>query len=162
MSSGGFLSDLSIPISLAVIAESAAYVKGRNEGAPYRGYYFRILARQGKNALGGAYNYVVNGRMIAGFAMVAYPAEYGKSGVMTFIVSRDGAVYQKDLGPNTAALARGMTAYNPDSSWAKVPPANSQYGSRRRRGTACGRRARKSPPTCRPRSLRRWPAWTSG
>ena len=92
-----------------LIAESAAYLAGHKKGDPYRGYHFRILTRQGKNAPGGAYSYVINGRMIAGFAMVAYPAEYGDSGVMTFIVNDNGKVFEKDLGKNTAAIAEKMT-----------------------------------------------------
>jgi hypothetical protein len=84
---------------------------------PYHGYYFKILTRQGKHARGGKYNYVINGHMIAGFAMVAWPAEYGESGIMTFIVSQQGRVYQKDLGPKTSKLAAGMKDYDPDSSW---------------------------------------------
>ena len=89
-----------------LIAESAAYLKGHTAGDPYRGYHFRILTRQGKSAPGGAYSYVINGRMIAGFAMVAYPAEYGESGVMTFIVSHNGKVYEKDLGKDSSRHRR--------------------------------------------------------
>ena len=85
---------------------SRRYIKGRAAGDPYRGYYFRILTRQGKSAPGGAYSYVINGRMIAGFAMVAYPAEYGNSGVMTFIVNQNGKVYQKDLGKQSTQARR--------------------------------------------------------
>jgi hypothetical protein len=84
------------------------------------GYYYRIVTKQGKNALGGAKSYVVNGRMTEGFAFVAYPAEYRSSGVMTFVVDGDGVVYQKDLGKKTDVLAKAMTEYNPDSSWQKV------------------------------------------
>jgi hypothetical protein len=84
---------------------------------PYHGYLFKILTRQGKHAPGGKYNYVINGNMISGFALVAWPAEYDESGVMTFIVNQQGRVYQKDLGPNTAKIARKMTAYDPDQSW---------------------------------------------
>ncbi len=87
------------------------------ERGPYHGYYFKILTRQGKHALGGKYNYVINGNMIGGFAMVAWPAEYGDSGVMTFIVNQQGRVYQKDLGPNTANAAKKMTEYDPDPTW---------------------------------------------
>jgi hypothetical protein len=83
----------------------------------YHGYYFRILKAQGPDAPGGAFDYVVKGRMIGGFALVAYPAEYAVSGVKTFIVSHQGTVYEKDLGVNTAALARQMTRFNPDKSW---------------------------------------------
>jgi hypothetical protein len=87
---------------------------------PYHGYYYKILTAQGKHAPGGAYSYLVKGRMIGGFAVVAYPAEYGNSGVMTFIVNYDGKVFQKDLGRNTAAIAKGMKEYNPDSTWSEV------------------------------------------
>ena len=103
-----------------LIAESAAYLKGHVAGDPYRGYHFRILTRQGKNAPGGAYSYVINGRMIAGFAMVAYPAEYGKSGVMTFIVSHNGKVYEKDLGRSSAAIGAKMTTFDPGAGWKEV------------------------------------------
>ena len=89
---------------------------------PYHGYYFRILTAQGKNAPGGAYSYMVKGKMIGGFAVVAYPAEYGNSGVMTFIVNHDGKVFQKNLGANTAAIAKGMKEYNPDKTWEEVKP----------------------------------------
>jgi hypothetical protein len=88
--------------------------------SPYHGYYYRILTAQGKNAPGGAYSYLWRGKMIGGFAVVAYPAEYGNSGVMTFIVNHDGKVFQKNLGPNTASIARSMKEYNPDSSWTEV------------------------------------------
>jgi hypothetical protein len=105
-----------------LIAEAGAYLKGHVAGDPYRGYYFRILTRQGKNAPGGAYNYVINGRMIAGFAMVAYPAEYGKSGVMTFIVSHNGKVYEKNLGKNSAAIGAEMSVFDPGDGWRDVAP----------------------------------------
>jgi hypothetical protein len=87
---------------------------------PYHGYYFKILTKQGPDAHGGALDYIVNGKMIGGFALVAYPAEYRNSGVMTFIVNHEGVVFQKDLGEHTAELAERMTAFNPDSSWTKV------------------------------------------
>jgi hypothetical protein len=87
---------------------------------PYHGYYFRILTAQGKTAPGGAYSYMVKGKMIGGFAVVAYPAEYGNSGVMTFIVSHDGKVFQKNLGANTAAVAKSLKEYNPDKTWEEV------------------------------------------
>lgn len=88
--------------------------------SPYHGYYYRILTAQGKDAPGGAYSYLVKGKMIGGFAIVAYPAQYGNSGVMTFIVNYDGKVFQKNLGPNTASIARSMKEYNPDSTWSAV------------------------------------------
>lgn len=84
---------------------------------PYHGYYFRILDRQGKHAPGGKYCYVINGHMIAGFALIAWPAEYGNTGIMTFIVNQQGKVYQKDLGPKTASRARAITTYDPDGTW---------------------------------------------
>jgi hypothetical protein len=96
---------------------------------PFRGYYFRILTRQGKHASGGAQDYVVNGKMTAGFAFVAYPAEYRNSGVMTFIVSQDGVVYQKDLGPHTETLAKDMKSFDPDSSWQKADEQPAQTAS---------------------------------
>jgi hypothetical protein len=88
-----------------------------DEQAPYHGYYFKILTRQGKHAPGGKYNYIINGRMIAGFALVAWPAEWGNTGVMTFIVNQQGKVYQKNLGPRTAKTAKAITTYNPDDTW---------------------------------------------
>jgi hypothetical protein len=104
-----------------LVAESAAYLEGHKASDPYRGYHFRILRRQGQHAPGGAYSYVINGRMIAGFAMVAYPAEYGSSGVMTFIVSHNGKVYEKDLGKDSAQLGAKMTTFDPGAGWTEVP-----------------------------------------
>ena len=105
-----------------LIAAGGAYLKGRVAGDPYRGYYFKILTRQGKNAPGGAYNYVINGRMIAGFAMVAYPAEYNRSGVMTFIVSHNGKVYEKNLGKDSTAIGAKMSTFDPSAGWKEVTP----------------------------------------
>jgi hypothetical protein len=104
-----------------LVAESAAYLKGHASGDPYRGYRFRILTRQGNSAPGGAYSYIINGRMIAGFAMVAYPAQYGDSGVMTFMVSHNGKVFEKDLGKNSAAVGAELTAFDPGAGWKEVP-----------------------------------------
>ena len=87
---------------------------------PFHGYYFKILKEQGKDATGGPYNYVVKDKMILGFALVAYPAEYGNSGVMTFMVNQGGTVFEKDLGKDTRSLAEAITVYNPDKSWKKV------------------------------------------
>ena len=99
-------------------AKAAGYTKdGDGMPDPYYGYRYRILKRQGPDAPGGAYDYVVQGRMIGGFALVAWPASYGNSGVMTFIVNHDGVVYEKDLGPGTAAAAGKITRFNPDKSW---------------------------------------------
>ena len=105
-----------------LVAESSAYLKGHAAGDPYRGYHFRILTRQGASAAGGAYSYVINGRMIAGFAMVAYPAEYGKSGVMSFIVNQNGKVFEKDLGKDSAAIGAKMTTFDPGTGWKEVAP----------------------------------------
>jgi len=99
-------------------ATSAAPERPRS---PYHGYYFKILTRQGASAPGGAFSYLLNTHMIAGFALVAYPAEWGNSGVMTFIVNTQGRVYQKNLGPKTAEIALAMKEYNPDPSWKLVP-----------------------------------------
>src|SRR5271165_3538855 len=107
------------PLVASAVAEG--YAKSQ-DGAPtpYRGYYYRILTRQGKHNPGGAKGYIVNGKMTGGFAFVAYPAEYRSSGVMTFIVNEFGVTYQKDLGKKTDALARAMKEYNPDSSWQRA------------------------------------------
>ena len=106
---------------LVASAVAKGYAKSP-DGAPtpYRGYYYLILKRQGKNGPGGAKSYIANGKMTEGFAFVAYPAEYGSSGVMTFIVNEDGGVYQKDLGKRTDVLAKAMKEYNPNSSWQKA------------------------------------------
>ena len=88
---------------------------------PFHGYLFKILTRQGRHALGGKYDYVINGNMIGGFALVGWPAEYGESGVMTFIVNQQGRVFQKDLGRNTARIVEKMHAYDPDHSWRVSP-----------------------------------------
>ncbi|MGB2622313.1 MAG: DUF2950 domain-containing protein [Candidatus Acidiferrum sp.] len=107
------------PLVAAAVAEG--YAKGNNgPPTPYRGYYFHILTRQGKNAPGGAKNYIVDGKMTGGFAFVAYPAEYRSSGVMTFIVNEDGVVYQKDLGKKTEAIGKSLKEYNPNPTWQKA------------------------------------------
>ncbi len=98
-------------------ASAAGYRKTKEERQPFHGYYFKILTRQGKNAPGGAYDYVINGNMIGGFALVAWPAQYDETGVMTFIINQQGKVYQKDLGANSAKAAEAMTVYDPDSTW---------------------------------------------
>jgi len=92
----------------------------QQEPNPYHGYYYRILTSQGQNAPHGGYDYIVNEKMIGGFAVVAYPAEYGSSGVMTFIVNHDGIVFQKDLGDDTETLAKAMKHYDPDKTWTPV------------------------------------------
>jgi hypothetical protein len=91
-----------------------------DEQSPYHGYYFKILTRQGKHASAGKCNYVINGHMIAGFALVAWPAEWGNTGVMTLIVNQQGKVYQKNLGPKTASITQAMTTYEPDKTWTLV------------------------------------------
>ena len=105
-----------------LVAEAAeeGYAKNQTESSPFWGYRFRILTGQGGAAPGGKKNYVVNGDMPGGFGLVAYPARYGSSGIMTFIVNQDRVVYQKDLGKDTLSLAANMTEYKPDSSWASV------------------------------------------
>ena len=106
---------------IMVQARSQGYgAKITTAPGPYHGYNYRILTAQGKDAPGGAYSYLVKGKMIGGFAVVAYPAEYGNSGIMTFIVNYDGKVFQKNLGPNTAAAAKSMKEYNPDKTWTEV------------------------------------------
>ena len=105
---------------LVADAAQEGYEQGRHQ--PFHGYYFRILKEQGPNAHGGARDYVVDGKMTGGFAILAFPAEYGASGVMTFFVSRRGTVYQKDLGDSTTETARAIKAYDPDPSWTRVAP----------------------------------------
>jgi len=94
--------------------------KSGEKPKPYHGYFYKMLKAQGKNAEGGEYDYIVKGKMIGGFGLVAYPAEYGNSGVMTFIVNHDGVVYQKDLGKETERIAGAMKKFNPDKTWKKV------------------------------------------
>jgi len=103
-----------------LVAEQQDYLKDRNPGDPFKGYYFKILTRQGEKAPGGRHDYVINGNMIAGFAMAAFPADYGVSGIMTFIVSHHGLVYQKDIGPNSLLLGRALQVFNPDQTWVEV------------------------------------------
>jgi hypothetical protein len=105
---------------LAATASREGYKAEAGKRTPYHGYYFRILTGQGKDAPGGAYSYLAQGHMIGGFAVVAWPAKYGSSGIMTFIVNQDGVVYEKNLGPDTAAIASEMKLFNPDASWTKV------------------------------------------
>jgi hypothetical protein len=100
-----------------LVTKGFAAATGVGKAEPYHGYYFRVLKSQGAEATGGALDYVVGGKMIGGFALVAWPAEYGVSGVQTFIVNHEGLVYGKDLGINTVPLARQMTRFNPDKSW---------------------------------------------
>jgi len=103
-----------------LVARAAKEGYANADLSPFHGYYFNILKGQGKHADGGAYNYVVKGKMILGFALVAYPAEYGNSGVMTFILNQEGIIYQKDLGKDTKRRAEAMKIFDPDKSWTKV------------------------------------------
>ena len=102
------------------VSAAGDYAKGRRVGDPFKGYYFRVLTRQGPHPPGGAYDYVINGNMIAGFALLAVPADYGVSGVMTFVVNQQGKVFQKDLGPKTSEIAAAIHRYDPDASWTEV------------------------------------------
>jgi hypothetical protein len=107
---------------LAAQASAEGYKVGEGP-IPYHGYYYRILTQQGPNVPGGTLSYVVKGKMIGGFALLAYPAEYGNSGVMTFLVNHGGVVYQKDLGNSTTALVKRMNLFDPDQTWKKVDAA---------------------------------------
>ena len=112
------------PLGELAAQASAEGYKVDGQGAPYHGYYFRILKGQGADAPGGALNYVVKGKMIGGFALIAYPAEYGNSGVMTFVVNHAGTVYEKDFGKRTESIAERITSFDPDQTWKKVNVAN--------------------------------------
>jgi len=105
---------------LAAFATQEGYKAKQDAHQPFHGYYFHMLTRQGSQTPGGAKDYVVGGKMVGGFAFVAYPAEYGNSGVMTFMINQDGVLLQKDLGKNTADLASAMSEFNPDASWSIV------------------------------------------
>ncbi len=108
---------------LAAQAREEGYGKAKNAAhEPYHGYLYRILTGQGGNAPGGPYDYIVGGRMIGGFALVAYPVRWGDSGIMTLVVNHDGVVYEKNLGEATAAIASRMTRFDPDSTWSKSQP----------------------------------------
>ncbi len=106
-----------------LVARAAAAGYRANKRVPFYGYYYRILTGQGPAASGGAYDYVVRGKMIGGFALLAYPARYGNSGIMTFVVNHDGVVYQKDLGPNTGRVASQIKQFDPDHTWRNVQSA---------------------------------------
>ena len=111
---------ISVPFQ-ANYDEGYAPAEGKGQPGPYHGYRYRILKAQGPGAPGGAYDYRVRGGMMGGFALVAWPATYGNSGVMTFLVNHDGIVYEKDLGPETSATAQKITKFDPDG-WNKVEP----------------------------------------
>jgi len=101
-------------------ARAEGYLQpGTPKGAPYHGYIYHLLRSQGPDAPGGAYDYMVNGELFGGFGLIAFPADYGNSGVMTFIVNQDGVVYSRDLGPNTQNVAMGIVEFNPDKMWTK-------------------------------------------
>jgi len=110
---------------LVAKARMEGYKKGEavfkeDDSSPFHGYYFKILKGQGKNAPGGKYNYIINGNMVGGFALVAFPSNWGKSGVMTFIVNQHGKVFQKNMGQKTIKIAREIISYNPDKTWTPV------------------------------------------
>jgi hypothetical protein len=105
---------------LAAFATDEGYKVKPDSHVPFHGYNFHMLQKQGNHAQGGAKDYVVGGEMVGGFAFVAYPAEYGNSGVMTFIINQDGVLFQKDLGKTTAEIATAMTEFDPDGSWTAV------------------------------------------
>jgi hypothetical protein len=109
------------PSPVGALLAGAGESTRRAEGTPYHGYLFRILTRQGASAAGGAYDYVINGRMLAGFGLIAWPAVYGETGVMTFIVNHNGAVYERDLGARTPQQAAAIRAFDPGPGWRLLP-----------------------------------------
>jgi len=112
---------------LVARAADEGYASARDDAgnaAPYHGYRYRLLTSQGPHARGGTMDYVIDGRLIGGFGVLAYPAEYGSSGVMTFMVNHEGTLYQRDLGPDTEQVARSIKAFNPGDGWAAYEPAN--------------------------------------
>ncbi|MCK4837733.1 MAG: DUF2950 domain-containing protein [Desulfobulbaceae bacterium] len=105
----------------AFVIDAGDYIQARTSTKdPYKGYFFKVISSQGKNAVGGKYNYLVNNNMIAGFAVIAWPAEYANTGIMTFMMSHEGTILEKDLGENTTELVANMSAINPDKSWQPV------------------------------------------
>jgi hypothetical protein len=113
--------DVDSPLSsLSETADSEGYSAALQGSAPFHGYYFRMLTSQGPHAHGGAKDYIVNGNMTGGFAILAYPAEYGNSGVISFLINQDGVVLQKDLGSDSAAAAKAITSFDPDPTWVAV------------------------------------------
>jgi hypothetical protein len=113
-------SDEVSPFGPLIAGMDQGYLTARKAGEPFYGYYFKIVTRQGANPPGGRYDYVINGNMIAGFALVAWPADYGNSGIMTFLVSHQGKVLQKDLGEDTVVLAAAIQEFDPDDSWVET------------------------------------------
>jgi hypothetical protein len=122
--------------SLVDLAKVLGYSPGEKP-QPFGGYYYRILTQQGDTAPGGARDYIVNGKMTGGFAVLAWPAEYRNSGIMTFVVGKDGVVYQKDLGEKTAEVAQAIQEYNPGDGWS---PASGQVEPQRPSGTKSAKR----------------------
>ena len=108
------------PLGPLAAEASADGYGGATQPSPFHGYFYRMLTKQGSHAQGGAKNYIVNGNMTAGYAILAYPAEYRNSGVMTLMINQDGTVYEKDLGPQTADLAKAITEFDPDDTWKPV------------------------------------------
>jgi len=103
-------------------AQREGYSPQAGKTAPYHGYYYRLLKAQGPAAEGGALSYLENGKLTLGFALLAYPASYGKSGVMSFVINQQGVVFQKDLGPSTREAEKAITAFNPDEGWTRAAP----------------------------------------
>ena len=103
-----------------LIADSGDYLEDIEPGDPFKGYHYKIISRQGANAVGGRYDYIINGNMIAGFAFIAFPADHDNSGIMTFMCSHQGKVYQKNFGEDSDLISAGIDEYNPDASWAEV------------------------------------------
>jgi len=114
------------PLGQLAAEASAEGYKAGSEPRPYHGYYYRILTQQGASAPGGAMSYIAKGKMMGGFALVAWPADYGNSGLMTFIVSHAGSVYEKNLGQDTAERVKSMTSFDPDKTWTKVEEPDSK------------------------------------
>ena len=109
------------PLVAQAVREGYGNKVGTGQPQPHNGYYFRLLKGQGANAPGGKYSYEVRGKLFGGFAVVAHPAKYGVSGVMSFLVNHDGVVYEKDLGPSSGSIAGAMTRFDPDSTWKALP-----------------------------------------
>jgi hypothetical protein len=103
-----------------LVADAKDYLEGHEPGDPFKGYYYRIITRQGADAPGGRYDYIINGNMIAGFGLIAFPADSGNSGIMTFTCNHQGKVYQKNFGEDSDLIAAGIDEYNPDASWSEV------------------------------------------
>jgi len=103
-----------------LVADAKGYLVDREPGDPFKGYYYKVLTRQGSDAVGGRYDYIINGNMIAGYALIAFPSEHGNTGIMTFTCSHQGKVYQKDFGEDSNLIAAGVGEYNPDSGWERV------------------------------------------